>query len=124
MLPHDATATEFAQDLDDGVRSRPQRRHVAKTDDLVHTGSADLREHGAQCLPVRKIGAVRRKLTCAERLVAGGRRIRTAGPSRETSRSFRRNGRYRKGEKTVWKSSFILRGTEGSNLLPSADESS
>src|ERR1700731_29733 len=48
MVPHDATAAEFAQDLDDRIWSRPQRRHVAKTDDLVHTGSADLREHGAQ----------------------------------------------------------------------------
>jgi hypothetical protein len=53
MVPHDATAAEFAQDLDDGVRSRPQRRHVAKTDDLVHAGSADLREHGAQCHLIR-----------------------------------------------------------------------
>jgi hypothetical protein len=33
MVPHNATAAEFAQNLDDGVRSRPQRRHVAKTDD-------------------------------------------------------------------------------------------
>ena len=53
MVPHDATAAEFAQDLDDGVRSRPQRRHAAKTDDLVHAGSADLREHGAQCHLIR-----------------------------------------------------------------------
>jgi hypothetical protein len=36
MVPHDATSAEFAQNLDDGVRSRPQRRHVSKTDDLVH----------------------------------------------------------------------------------------
>jgi hypothetical protein len=41
MVPHDATAAEFAQDLDDGIRSRSQRRHIAKTDDLVHAGSAD-----------------------------------------------------------------------------------
>src|SRR6266446_3632058 len=33
------------------------------------------------------------------RLPGGGRRIRTAGPSRETSRSFRRNGKCRRGEK-------------------------
>jgi hypothetical protein len=30
MVPHDATAAEFTQDLDDGVRSRPQRRHVPR----------------------------------------------------------------------------------------------
>jgi hypothetical protein len=53
VVPHDATAAEFAQDLDDDIRSRPQRRHVAKTDDLVYTGSADLREHGAQCHLIR-----------------------------------------------------------------------
>jgi hypothetical protein len=49
MVAHDATATEFAEDLDDGIRSQPQRHHVAKTDDLVHTGSVDIREHGAKC---------------------------------------------------------------------------
>ena len=54
VVAHDATAAEFAQDLDDGIRPRPQRRHVAKTDDLVHTCSADIREHGA--VPPRSRG--------------------------------------------------------------------
>jgi len=53
VVPHDATAAEFAEDLDDGIGSRSQRRHVAKTDDLVHTGSADLGEHRAQCHLIR-----------------------------------------------------------------------
>jgi hypothetical protein len=48
MVTHDAWAAQFAKDLDDGIRSRPQRRHVAKTDDLVRTSSADLPEHGSQ----------------------------------------------------------------------------
>ena len=42
MVAHDATATEFSEDLDDGIRSQPQRHHIAKTDDLVHAGSADI----------------------------------------------------------------------------------
>jgi hypothetical protein len=42
MVAHDATATEFAEDLDDGIRPQPQRHHVAKTDDLVHADSADI----------------------------------------------------------------------------------
>jgi hypothetical protein len=53
MVAQDATTAEFAQDLDDGIRARAQRRHVAKTNDLVHAGSADIREHGAQCHLIR-----------------------------------------------------------------------
>jgi hypothetical protein len=65
MIPHDATAAEFAQDLDDAIRPRPQRRHVAKADDLVHTGPADLSEHRAQrhfiCVDVRNQGDARHR---------------------------------------------------------------
>ena len=63
MLPNDAAAAEFAQDLDDAIRPRPQRRHVAKADDLVHTGPADLSEHRSQrhfiCVDVRNQGDAR-----------------------------------------------------------------
>ena len=31
----------------------PRRRHVAETDDLIHTGSADISEHGLQCHLIR-----------------------------------------------------------------------
>jgi hypothetical protein len=43
MVAHNATAAEFAEDLDDGIRSRSQRSDVTKTDDLVYNGSADPR---------------------------------------------------------------------------------
>ena len=53
------------EDLDDGIRSRSQRRHVAKTDDLVYNGSADIREHGAQWhlvrVDIRNQGNTRRR---------------------------------------------------------------
>jgi hypothetical protein len=53
------------EDLYDGIRSRSQRRHVAKTDDLVYNGSADIREHGAQChlvrVDIRNQGNTRRR---------------------------------------------------------------
>jgi hypothetical protein len=65
VVPHDAWAVEFAQDLDDGIRSWPQGRHIAKTDDLIHTSSADLREHGSQrhliCMDIGDQGDARHR---------------------------------------------------------------
>src|SRR6267378_646514 len=55
----------------------------------------------------------------AKRLIGGGKRIRTAGPSRKTSRSFRPEREVPQRRKGPSRK----RGTEGSNLLSSSGES-
>ena len=57
-------------------------------------------------------------------LPAGGKRIRTASPSRERVGLSGGNERCRRGEKgSLVSVSFLVRGTGGSNLVPSSGES-
>ena len=57
-------------------------------------------------------------------LSAGGKRIRTASPSRERVGLSGGNERCRRGEKgSLVSVSFLVRGTGGSNLVPSSGES-
>ena len=53
------------------------------------------------------------RLTIPERFGAGGEGIRTAGPSRKTSRSLRRNGECRRGEKGCLESVVHPAGDRG-----------
>ncbi len=48
VIAEDATRGAFAQQLDHGVRLRPQRRHVTEADDLVAAHLVDVGEHGTE----------------------------------------------------------------------------
>jgi hypothetical protein len=53
VVPHDAGAIEFTQDLNDRLWSWSQGRDIAETDDLIRTSSPDFGKHGPQCHFIR-----------------------------------------------------------------------